>query len=189
MTRRAWVATIAVVAVAIAATIAAVVVAASDGDRDVRGPQAMTQQQFDMGRGDGFGFGPGGRMGVQDAEGWWSPAGLPWLAAGLLLGLGATMLAWRPWKERSEAAVVTGAGGAAVSGASPPVAEQWAQWHRDVHAADETAVTDVTGEPVQGAANDGAAAGEAQPQPAQRADDTAPPADETAPRTEPDKQG
>ncbi len=68
------------------------------------------------------------------ARGGWQPLrGLPWLVLGLLVGAGVTVLVWRPWKRPALAAGAAGAAGAQGS------AGQWAQRHRDLHAADEAA--------------------------------------------------
>jgi len=90
-----------------------------------------------------------GAMGPGDpmmGHGGWQPLReLPWLVLGLLVGAGATVLVWQPWKRQALAA---GAAGAAAAQGS---AGQWAQWHRDLHAADEATTqpmaTGVAGDP------------------------------------------
>ena len=71
--------------------------------------------------------------GMMSRGGWQPLRGIPWLVLGLLIGAGVTVLVWQPWRRPAR---------------SPPLAtgdwrrgrataDQWAQWHRDLHAADE----------------------------------------------------
>ncbi|MFA4964198.1 MAG: hypothetical protein WC709_00960, partial [Thermoleophilia bacterium] len=144
MTRRAWI--VIIVSVAVAATAAVVgIVAIASGHESVAaaGPRA-TLEQLDgpggmFGYGDRLGSGPlVGRVGD---DGWLAVFGLPWLAAGLLIGLGTSLLAWQPWKRPRAAAAAMAAApiaGAPLADVTTP-AEPWAQWHRDAHAAETRA--------------------------------------------------
>ena len=143
MTRAAWIVVVVVVVVAVVAATVGVVATATNHGSVTPGPRAMLQgqngQQGDMGpfgQGNGSGFGQHGQVIVRlDRDGWRPLRGLPWLAVGLLIGLGATMLAWQPWRRP---ALATAGGADAYGGGAPDAAQQWAQWHRDVHAAEET---------------------------------------------------
>ena len=143
MTRAAWIVVVVVVVVAVVAATVGVVATATNHGSVTPGPRAMLQgqngQQGDMGpfgQGNGSGFGQHGQViGRLDRDGWRPLRGLPWFAVGLLIGLGATMLAWQPWRRP---ALATAGGADAYGGGAPDAAQQWAQWHRDVHAAEET---------------------------------------------------
>lgn len=105
------------------------------------------------GGGFGWGDGSGPRLGggamrpgdTMIGRGAWQPLrGLPWLVLGLLVGAGATILVWQPWKRPALAAGAEGAAGAQGS------ADQWAQWHRGLHAADEAATQPIATEAAEG---------------------------------------
>jgi hypothetical protein len=142
MTRPAWIVVVAVVAVAVVAATLGVVATATNHGSVAPGPRVMLQGQNGkqgnmgpFGQGNGSGFGQRGQVIVRlDRDGWRPLRGLPWLAVGLLIGLGATMLAWQPWKRP---ALATAGGADAYDGGAPDASQQWAQWHRDVHAAEE----------------------------------------------------
>jgi hypothetical protein len=144
MTRRAWIVIIAIViAAALLGAVGIVAVATHHHDRLTAGPRAMLNGQsgqqgtmgpFGQGNGSGFGQrGPGGSR--LERDGWRPLRGLPWLAVGLLVGFGAATLAWQPWKQPAPA---TAAGAAISDAGTSDAAQQWAQWHRDVHAAEQT---------------------------------------------------
>lgn len=117
MTRTAWIVIVAVVAAAAVAGTVGIVAMASDAHDPVAeghgallenrsemngpwGQQSQDSQMMPFGHGDGSGAGRQGRLAAWESDdGWSSVFGLPWLAAGLLIGLGATMLAWQPWKR------------------------------------------------------------------------------------------
>lgn len=126
MTRTAWTVTVVIVAAALAASVVGVVAIAGGSDDNVAlyGTQVTTEGQTQpQDQGDqSQGQVPGGSMGQSGQSGalgqgtmggsasaddsdWETLYGLPWLAAGLLIGLGATLFAWRPWKQQPVAAV------------------------------------------------------------------------------------
>jgi hypothetical protein len=104
--------------------------------------------RWNDGNGSGRRMGAAGMMG----RGGWQPLrGLPWLVLGLLIGAGVTLLIWQPWKQRT---LAPGPAGAAGEGDAQTTADQWAQWHRGLHEADEatmqppaTPAVDVATEP------------------------------------------
>jgi hypothetical protein len=174
MTRRAWTVVIVVVAVVVAAVAGTALVMAAHHDRVTVSPQAQLSVQngqfgvqngglsqngggpgqngggyrWNDGNGSGRRIGAAGMMG----RGGWQPLrGLPWLVLGLLIGAGVTLLIWQPWKQRT---LAPGPAGAAGEGDAQTAADQWAQWHRGLHEADEatmqppaTPAVDVATEP------------------------------------------
>jgi len=159
MTRRAWTAVIVVVAVIVAAVAGTALVAAThhrseptwprgtlsvQSGRSGQGWNAGSSQYGTNGHdGGGYRWGGGNGMGQRFGRGMmdrgiWQPLrGLPWLVLGLFIGAGVTVLIWQPWKRPAPAATgAAGAAGAAAAGGAQGTADQWAQWHRDLHAAD-----------------------------------------------------
>jgi hypothetical protein len=162
MTRRAWTVVIVVVAVIVAAVAGTAVIAATHHRSETVWPRATLgvqsgQSGWQQGDGpgsnggygrngqngtDGQGYGWGGngmgpRLGgeMMDRGAWQPLRGIPWLVLGLLIGAGVTVLVWQPWKR--PAAAAAGAAGAGAAGGAQGTADQWAQWHRELHAADE----------------------------------------------------
>jgi len=154
MTRAAWI--VVIVLVGAAAVVGTVGVVAMDrgggppvGQRAMlhhgpfsRGDRDGRALPFGLRARDGDRFGPGVRIAALGGDPWRPLYGFPWLAAGLLVGFGAALLAWQPWKQRA-AAVAAAAGdddtaaSAAADTAMMSPEQQWAAWHREVHASEE----------------------------------------------------
>jgi hypothetical protein len=168
MPRRAWTVVIVVVAVIVAAGAGTALVAATHHRSEAVWPAAVLSAQSGQSgqgwQGDGQGMNGGYGMNGQNGgyrsdgngmgrrfgermmdRGIWQPLrGIPWLVLGLFLGAGVTILVWQPWKRQALAA------GAASPAGAQGTAVQWAQWHRDLHEADEAATQPLATAPAAG---------------------------------------
>jgi hypothetical protein len=114
MTRKAWIIVAGVIAAA-AVAVAVTIALAHDGG----------SSRLVFGHGDamrGFGFADRGFI---DAGYDWSRA-VPWLLLATLVGVGAALAVWQPWRTRPAVA--------AAAGAAPLAAQaQFDEWHRAAH--------------------------------------------------------
>ncbi len=141
MTRKAWIivgGVIAAAAIAVAVTIIVTHNATHDG---------LAYEHGEMMR--GFGSADRGFGGGYD----WSRA-VPWFLLAALVGVGAALAVWQPWRARP-AAAVAGASGAVPFGTRV----QFDEWHRAAHGQAGTSPAEVADEPSEWTTSQMAAAG------------------------------